>query len=111
MSVPWSVVMTRSGRSLASICRARYAVVDRVVDVEQLEILGHHHLVLLGGERQRVGEMVEQRIAPHAGLDLMEEDPLGVAPQPERRVVSDEVDLVAPARQVEAQLGATAPEP
>ena len=76
-----------------------------VVHVQDVELLPQRHLVLLRRQRQRVGVVIEQRIPPHSGLDLVEVDPLGVAPQPEGGVVGDEVHLVAPPRQLEPQLG------
>jgi len=57
---------------------------DGVVHVEQLQPLSQDHLVLLRRQREGIGEMVEQRIPAHPGIDLMEEDALGVSPQPKR---------------------------
>ena len=78
---------------------------DGVVDVQEVDPFLQHDLVLLGRQRERVGEVVEQRIAAHPRLDLMEVDPLGVSVEAERGVVGDEVHLVAASRELEAQLG------
>jgi hypothetical protein len=77
----------------------------RVVYVEDVELLLHRHLVLLRGERQGVGKVLEQRIPAGDGIHLVEIHPLGVTPKPERHGVGDEMHLVPPAGQVEAQLG------
>ena len=76
---------------------------DRVVDVHQLELLAQRDLVLLHRERQRVRGLLEQGIVRRH--DLVERDALGeFAPQPERARVRDDVDLVAAARQLQAEL-------
>src|SRR5881409_1785043 len=77
---------------------------DGVMHVHQLELLAQRDLVLLDGQRERVGRVLEQRIV--GGHDLVEGDALGEpAPQPERAGVRDEMDLVAAPRELEPQLG------
>ena len=55
--------------------------------------------------------MIEERIAAHPGLDLMEVDPLGVSPKPEGRVVGDEVHFVPAPGQIQPQLGGHGADP
>ena len=52
------------------------------MDVQHLEPFPQDHLVLLRGERQGIGVVIEERIAAHPGFHLMEIDPLGVSPKP-----------------------------
>jgi len=74
------------------------------VYVHQLELLAQRDLVLLDGQRERIGRVLEQRVV--GGHDLVEGHALGEpAPQPERAGVRDEVDLVAAPRELEPQLG------
>src|SRR5688572_31004273 len=53
--------------------------------------------------------MIEEGVPAHAGVHLVEEDPLAVSPQPEWRIVGDEVDLMTPARQLQTKLGGDSP--
>ena len=78
---------------------------DRVVHVEQIQILPLHHLVLLGGKRQGVRVVLEQWIPSHPGIHLVEIDPLGVAPEAKRRGIGDEVHLVTPPGQFQSEFG------
>ena len=86
----------------------RGGVRDGVMHVHEVELLAHGHFMLLHRQRQRVrGRLLEQRIL---GLrDLVERDPLDVPTQPEWARVGDEVHLVAPARELEAELGRDRP--
>jgi hypothetical protein len=65
--------------------------------------------VLLGGERQGVGEVLEEGIAP-SWIDLVELHPFGVAAEAEWRG-GDEVHFVAAPGELQPGSVATAPEP
>ena len=81
---------------------------DRVVRVHQVEVLAHRDLVLFHRQGHRVrGRLLEQGIL---GLrDFVEGHSLGEAPQPERARVGNDVHLVSPPRQLEAELSGDGP--
>jgi hypothetical protein len=54
-----------------------------IVHVEQIELLAQYYLVLFRGECQGIGEVIEERVPAHPGIDLMIEHPLGIASEPE----------------------------
>ena len=83
------------GKHLACDPRAR-GVRDCVVHVQQIELVGEHHLVHAHGECEIVWRVLEQRIA--ADVHLVEVDPRQERRQPEGLLVGDEVDLMAAPR-------------
>ena len=76
---------------------------DGIVDVQQVEAFVGRHVVHLRGQRQRVGRMVEQRIVHH--FNFVEVNPFGSLRHAHGHGVADEVDVVAPRRQLQAELG------
>jgi len=107
MSVPCSVVMTLM---LPQVRADR--VRNGVVYVQQVEVEVSGDLGHLGGQRQRVRRVLEQRVA--VGIDLVEAD-VGqrVAPEARRQAAGDEVHLVAELGECDTQLrgdDAAAPE-
>ena len=79
--------------------RERY----RVVDVQDPQAMRSRHLRQLGGQRQRVGELLEQRIL--LDRDLVKADPRRQHAQAQRRRVAHERHRVAALGQPQAQLG------
>ena len=105
MSVPCSVVTMR-GAPLAEHLLGEEAgdrVRDRVVDVEELEAVLARHLGHLHREREVVRRVLEQRVA--RDVHLVEADVLLEVAEAERQAVGDEVDVVAAARELLAELG------
>ncbi len=70
---------------------------DGVVHVQQVEVVTKHHLVHADGQRQVVGRILEQRIAPH--VHFVEEDARQERRQPEGLLIRDEMDLVTTLRE------------
>jgi hypothetical protein len=78
-----------------------------VVHVHEVEPVGLGHLVQRYRQRERVGGVLEEGVLVH--LHLVEEDPLPEPRQAEGLVIRHEVDLVAPLRELEPQLGGHGP--
>ena len=76
---------------------------NRVVHVQQIErrLLGD--FAHLGGERQGVRRVIEQRI--RGDFDFVEKYSLARAGQPDRHRVADEMHFVPARGQLDAQLG------
>ena len=73
--------------------------------MQQFETLLQRDFVLARGQRQRVGIVIEQRIATHRRIHLVEVHPLGVLTQAERRLVRDEMHFVPAPGEVQPELG------
>ncbi len=82
---------------------------NRVVDVEQVEVVLEGDLDELRGEAQRVGRVVEDGVV--VGEDLMEVHVLGESLQADGRRVADEVDVAPSRRHRESQLRRDDPAP
>ncbi len=105
MSVPWSVVTMR-GAPVAEHLLGEEAgdrVGDRVVDVEELEAVLARGLRHLHREGEVVGRVLEERVA--RDVHLVEADVLLEVAEAERQPVGDDVDVVAPAGELLAELG------
>ena len=76
---------------------------DGVVDVENVERFGFEDFQHFGGERERVGRVVEERVG--GDLDLVEMDVRVVGVHADRRGVGDEVDVVAAGGEFLAEFG------
>ena len=77
------------------------------MDVQHLQPVGGCHLDHLGGQRQRVGILLEQRI--FANLHLVKGDPRRQIDQTQRRRIADERDRVPAQGELLAQLGGEHP--
>ena len=73
------------------------------MDVEELQAVLARHLRHLDGQGQVVGRVLEQRIGGH--VDLVEADVLLEVGEAEGQAIGDEVHVVAPARELLAELG------
>ncbi len=76
---------------------------DGIVNMQDLQLLDLRHLSHLGGKRQRVREILEQRVLDN--VHLVETDAGRQTSQTQRRRIADERDLVPVLDQVLAQLG------
>ena len=74
---------------------------DRVVNVQQVQVLGRRHVVHHGSQSQRVRRMVKQGVVHD--FDFVEMDALPRFGHPHRNGVADEVHVVAAGRQFQAQ--------
>ena len=105
MSVPCSVVTMR-GAPLAQHLLGEEPgdrVGDRVVDVEELEAVLARRLRHLHREREVVRRVLEEGVA--RDVHLVEADVLLEVAEAEGQAVRDDVDVVAAARQLLAELG------
>jgi hypothetical protein len=78
---------------------------DCIVHVQDFQLFPKCDLVLLRGQRERVGIVIEQRVTSHPRFYLVEVNPLGVATKPERRVIGNEMDFMPPTCQRQTELG------
>ena len=74
---------------------------NRVVDMQQIQIVELGNLRHARGQRQIVGREVEQRITRHLNFVIVN---VGVRGQAEGWGISNEVNFVPALRQLEAQL-------
>src|SRR6202035_4623578 len=79
------------------------SVGDGVVDVQHVEAVVARHLDHLGGERQRIGRVLEERVTRHD--HLVEVELRGDEGEPRGEGVADDVDLVAALGQGHGELG------
>ena len=75
---------------------------DRVVHVQEIELVRQHHFVHADREREIVWRILEQRIAPD--VDLVKVDARQKRRETKRLLIRDEVDLMAATRQRHAKL-------
>lgn len=76
---------------------------DGVVDVEEVERFGLEDFEHLGGESERVGRVIEERVA--GDFDFVEKDARVVGIHADGRGVADEVDVVAAGGEFLAEFG------
>ena len=76
---------------------------DGVVNVEQVERFGFEDFEHFGGEGERVGRMVKERIGDD--FDFVEMDARIVWVHADRRGVADEMDIVAARGELHAEFG------
>ena len=81
----------------------RHGVREGIVNVQQVQVLSRRHVVHHGRQGQGVGRMIEQRVAHD--LHFVEMDALARLGHPHRNGVADEVHIVPPGRQFQAQFG------
>ncbi len=75
---------------------------NRIVHMQQIQRLGLKDFQHLGGERQGIGWVIEQRIGRDFHFVKMRVGIVGI--HADRRRVADEVDVVPARRQFRAQL-------
>jgi hypothetical protein len=74
---------------------------NRVVDMQEVELMTHRHFGHTGGEREAVGRVLEQRVA--GDLDLMVVNVGSVEAEPDGIRVADKVDFVAAPGELESK--------
>ena len=80
-----------------------HRVRNRVMNVQQVEMLGFGNLHHFDGEGQRVGRVIEKRVV--RDFDFVEGDVFRAGIQPHGRSVADEVNVVPARGQLHAELG------
>ena len=79
----------------------RSGVWNRIVHVDEIELMFPRGVMQCDRERERVGGMFKKRVVPH--FHFMEEYSLAEPTEPKRLIIRDEMDLVAPFGECESQ--------